>query len=69
MTDQTGAANAGLKLTGSRLFAYWLAEQRSSLAFTTYQAGKLFFIGQGDDGRLSIFEPSLANLSSRPHTR
>jgi hypothetical protein len=26
----------------SRLFVSWLAEQRVSLAFTTYQAGKLF---------------------------
>ena len=60
MTDQSGARNAGLKLTGSRLFASWLAERRASLAFTTYQAGKLFFIGLGDDGRLSIFERSFA---------
>jgi len=46
-----------LAITGSRQFPNWLAGQRLSLAFTTYQAGKLFFIGlQGPDGRLSIFE-------------
>jgi uncharacterized protein (TIGR03032 family) len=33
-----------------------LAGARASLAFTTYQAGKLFLIGLKPDGRLSIFE-------------
>ena len=47
---------AAFELTGSRLFTAWLAEQRASLAFTTYQAGKLFLIGLKPDGRLSIFE-------------
>lgn len=45
-----------LELTGSRLFTAWLAGARASLAFTTYQAGKLFLIGVRPDGRLSIFE-------------
>ena len=45
-----------LELTGSRLFTAWLAGARASLAFTTYQAGKLFLIGLKPDGRLSIFE-------------
>jgi uncharacterized protein (TIGR03032 family) len=45
-----------LELTGSRLFTAWLAGARASLAFTTYQAGKLFLIGIKPDGRLSIFE-------------
>jgi uncharacterized protein (TIGR03032 family) len=47
-----------LELTGSRLFTAWLAHARASLAFTTYQAGKLFLIGLQPDGRLSIFERS-----------
>ncbi|MEQ8959482.1 MAG: TIGR03032 family protein, partial [Coleofasciculus sp. C2-GNP5-27] len=34
----------------------WLAEQHLSLAFTTYQAGKVFFIGVQPTGQLSIFE-------------
>ncbi len=45
-----------LELTGSRQFTAWLAEQRMSLAFTTYQTGKLFLIGLQPDGRLSVFE-------------
>lgn len=45
-----------LTLNGSRLFAAWLAGQKASLAFTTYQAGKLFLIGLKPDGSLSIFE-------------
>ena len=39
------AAEPKLALTGSRQFPNWLAEQGASLAFTTYQAGKVFFIG------------------------
>ena len=30
-------------IAGSRLFPAWLAQQKASLAFTTYQAGKVFF--------------------------
>ena len=43
-------------LTSSRHFAEWLANACSSIAFTTYQAGKLFLIGVKPEGRLSIFE-------------
>lgn len=43
-------------LTSSRHFPAWLAGTGSSLAFTTYQAGKLFLIGVNSDGRLSVFE-------------
>ncbi len=52
----TPAAKPDLDLTGSRQFTSWLQEQNASLAFTTYQSGKLFLIGLGDDGRLSVFE-------------
>lgn len=45
-----------LEISGSRNFASWLREQRASLAFTTYQSGKLFLIGVKPDGKLSIFE-------------
>ena len=45
-----------LELVGSRLFTAWLAQAGASLAFTTYQAGKLFLVGLKPDGRLSIFE-------------
>lgn len=53
---ETTDATQGLTLTGSRLFASWLAGCGASLAFTTYQAGKLFLVGAGPDGRLSVFE-------------
>ncbi len=49
-----------LSLTGSRLFAPWLAAASASLAFTTYQAGKLFLIGVKPDGGLSIYERSFS---------
>lgn len=34
----------------------WLAEQKLSLALTTYQIGKLFFLGLKPNGELSAFE-------------
>ncbi|MDA1252079.1 MAG: DUF4915 domain-containing protein, partial [Planctomycetota bacterium] len=37
-----------------------MAEQQVSLAFTTYQAGKLFLLGLQPDGRLSVFERTFA---------
>src|SRR5579863_8060421 len=37
----------------------WLAEQGISIAFTTYQAGKVFFIGLQPDRKLSVFERTL----------
>ena len=54
----TGSSGSEPKfeLTASRQFAAWLAEQRVSLAFTTYQVGKLFLIGLDPSGRLSVFE-------------
>ena len=45
-----------VEITASRQFTAWLAEQHISLAFTTYQAGKVFFIGLQTTGQLSIFE-------------
>jgi uncharacterized protein (TIGR03032 family) len=45
-----------LEISGSRQFPSWLLEQRLSLAFTTYQSGKLFLIGLKPDGALSVFE-------------
>ncbi|BAY80178.1 hypothetical protein NIES25_66660 (plasmid) [Nostoc linckia NIES-25] len=45
-----------LEIEASRQFTAWLHEQNLSLSFTTYQAGKLFFIGLQPNGRLSVFE-------------
>ena len=62
MTDQpdTTAPSAGdehwLEVSSSRHFAGWLGEQRVSLAFSTYQAGKLFLVGRNPDGQISVFE-------------
>lgn len=47
-----------LELDASRNFTRWLHEQKLSLAFTTYQAGKLFLIGLNSEGKLSVFERS-----------
>lgn len=49
-----------LAITTSRGFTDWLARSGGSIAFTTYQAGKLFLIGLRADGRLSVFERSFA---------
>jgi uncharacterized protein (TIGR03032 family) len=43
-------------VTGSPRLAAWLTERRLSLAFTTYQTGKLFLLGCHPDGRLAVFE-------------
>lgn len=45
-------------LTTSRGFGSWLFSVGASLAFTTYQAGKIIFLGLKPDGSLSIFERS-----------
>ncbi|NJO33987.1 MAG: TIGR03032 family protein [Rhodospirillales bacterium] len=47
---------ATLTIDASRQFPQWLVEHRLSLAFTTYQSGKLFFIGVKPDGRLWVHE-------------
>jgi uncharacterized protein (TIGR03032 family) len=52
----SGAPPVKLEISCSRQFTSWLKEQRLSVAFSTYQSGKLFLIGLRDDGRLSVFE-------------
>ncbi|MGK7878930.1 MAG: TIGR03032 family protein [Crocosphaera sp.] len=52
-------AKPPLEITASRQFTSWLYEQKLSLIFTTYQAGKIFFIGLHADGKLSVFERNL----------
>ncbi len=47
---------SGFRILASRGFADWLAARNASLAFSTYQLGKLFFVGQKDAQRLSVFE-------------
>lgn len=45
-----------LEIDTSRQFTAWMLEHKLSLAFTTYQAGKLFLLGLKPDGKLSVFE-------------
>ncbi|MBC7882251.1 MAG: TIGR03032 family protein [Anaerolineae bacterium] len=51
-------ASSAMKIAWSEGFGEWLATQDCSLAFTTYQAGKLFLVGQQPTGQLSVFERS-----------
>jgi uncharacterized protein (TIGR03032 family) len=49
------------EVAGSRHFAAWMAQQRISLAFTTYQAGKLFLVGQHPTGQLAAVERTFSH--------
>lgn len=56
MIGEAAQQQLPLEITASRQLTAWLAEQHASIVFTTYQTGKIFFIGTQPDGRLSIFE-------------
>ena len=56
----TAAPEEKFALTSSRHFRTGCARTGASLAFTTYQAGKVFLIGLKPDGRLSVFERTFA---------
>src|SRR5260370_34759480 len=45
-----------LEVTSDRQFGGWLSDQKISVAFTTYQTGKLFLLGTKQDGQLAVFE-------------
>ncbi|HMR32072.1 MAG TPA: TIGR03032 family protein [Geminicoccaceae bacterium] len=51
-------AKPAIEISTSRQLTAWMAEHRLSLAFTTYQSGKLFLLGLQLDGRLAVFERS-----------
>jgi uncharacterized protein (TIGR03032 family) len=51
-----------IEVSTSRAFTAWLAGHRASLVLTTYQTGKIFFIGLQPDGRLSVFERTLERV-------
>lgn len=53
---QSGQQLEPPRFSVSRQFPDWLAEHRLSIAFTTYQVGKLYLIGLQDSGRVSFFE-------------
>lgn len=44
------------EIISSRQFPEWLAQQKISLALTTYQTGQLFFLGVNPSGQLSGFQ-------------
>lgn len=50
-----GREGPAFSIDTSRGFTKWLTQHNVSLAFTTYQVGKLFFIGTKPDGSLWIF--------------
>jgi uncharacterized protein (TIGR03032 family) len=50
------AADKGPVLTLSSRFSEWLAAADASLSLTTYQAGRLFFIGRKSDGGVRAHE-------------
>ena len=58
MTDSSTAEvrDKGPLLLLSQRFAAWLAAADVCLALTTYQAGRLFFIGRKDDGGIRAHE-------------
>ena len=59
---QTPPAVPKIEITTSRMFNSWLADRRASLVLTTYQTGKIFFIGLQANGRLSVFERTLERI-------
>ena len=54
------AGEPWIEVTSDRQFAGWLAAQQVSLAFSTYQTGKLFVVGRHADGRLAVMERNFA---------
>ena len=56
LEDSDRPSNPALEITTSIGFNEWLNSQGCSLAFTTYQVGKVFLIGLQSNGRLSVFE-------------
>jgi uncharacterized protein (TIGR03032 family) len=53
---EVGARRSDPLLLSSGGLVEWLAKEEVSLALTTYQAGRLFFIGRRPDGRLRAHE-------------
>lgn len=52
----TRSAGASFEVLASRYLGSWMAEAGTSLAFSSYQSGKLFLVGNGNEGRLAVFE-------------
>lgn len=71
MTTSETPFTQKLEITTSRQMLSWLVEQKLSIALTTYQIGKLYFIGLKPDNALSVFERSFnrcMGLCSTPNS-
>lgn len=62
MTTNETPITPTLEISTSRQMLSWLTEQKISIALTTYQIGKLHFIGLQHDNALSVFERSFNRL-------
>lgn len=63
--------SSGVEISASRLFVSWLAERNMCITFSTYQGGKLFFVGLNERGELAIFNRNLARvmgIAAHEHT-
>ncbi|MEZ5926130.1 MAG: TIGR03032 family protein [Hyphomicrobiaceae bacterium] len=58
--SQTQSMEEKFVFSTSRGFASWLARSGGSIAFTTYQAGKIFFIGLRRTGEHTVHERTFA---------
>lgn len=58
MNSSAASIPPAFEISTSRQMLSWMAEQQLSIALTTYQIGKLFLLGQHDNGELSVFERS-----------
>ncbi len=56
MTNSAIPPEEKFAITTSRGFTAWLARSGGSIAFSTYQGGKLFFLGTSPSGALTVFE-------------
>ena len=55
-SPEAAAGRTGFQITASAGFAHWLQATGTSIALSTYQLGKLFFVGRRGEDRLSVFE-------------
>ncbi|MEM1392440.1 MAG: TIGR03032 family protein [Cyanobacteria bacterium P01_H01_bin.150] len=56
MQQSSSNNTSALNINASTNFSPWLAEQNISLAFTTYQTNRLFFVSSQSNGRLKVQE-------------
>ena len=61
LADSNTGDRQGPLITFSAGFADWLDAHRAALALTTYQAGRLFFVGRKPDGGIRAHERLIEN--------